>query len=80
MCMVCSTCKESSSFLNGKRDEDFKHQLHLAGKNHVFSLTLCFVHSRDLFLMGERRFLDHYKDFAVLMNESKLKDDSGSIF
>lgn len=80
MCMVCSTCKESRSFLNGKREDDFNHQLYQTAKNKRISLTLCFVHSRDLFLMGERRFLFHYKDFALMMKKSATKEESDDLF
>ncbi len=77
MCMVCSTCKESRSFLNGNHAEDFKHQLYAKDKR--ISLTLCYIHSRDLYLMGERRFLTVYKEFAQQMN-SDNNDKADDLF
>jgi len=78
MCMVCSTCKESRSFLNGNRADDFKHQLYANDKR--ISLTLCYIHSRDLFLMGERRFLTVYEDFARKMNSDNPDDKIDDLF
>jgi len=76
--MVCSTCKESRSFLNGNRADDFKHQLYANDKR--ISLTLCYIHSRDLFLMGERRFLTVYEDFARKMNSDNPDDKIDDLF
>lgn len=78
MCMVCSTCKESRSFLNGNRSDDFKHQLYANDKR--VSLTLCYIHSRDLYLMGERRFLTVYEDFARKMNSDNPDDKIDDLF
>lgn len=73
--MVCSTCKESRSFANGGRTDDFHHQLFNVKKDHRVPLTLCFVHSRDLYLMGERRFLSVYKEFALQVTGKLEKDE-----
>lgn len=77
MCMVCLTYKESRSFLNGKKADDFSHKLFCLEKAKVVNLTLCFIHSRDLFLMGERRFLTVYKDFAQHMRQ-KMESGGGA--
>lgn len=78
--MVCSTCKESRSFVNGKRTDDFHHQLFNAKKDQRVPLTLCFIHSRDLFLMGERRFLSVYKEFARKVTADTGDGESDDIF
>lgn len=77
MCMVCMTYKNSRSFINGKRTDDFSHQLYYLEKARIVKLTLCFIHSRDLYLMGERRFLSVYKDFAQHMKQ-KMESSGGA--
>lgn len=65
---------------NGKRTDDFNHQLYYLEKEKIVRLTLCFVHSRDLYLMGERRFLTVYSDFAAVMKQKTASEKSDDLF
>lgn len=73
--MVCSTCKEARTMAAPGTNDEFHHLLFNTKKDQRIPLTLCFVHSRDLYLMGERRFLTVYKEFARRVKEN---DDSGT--
>lgn len=67
-CAMCEICKSEGidhRFRNGE-DKSFltTQQLYKVFKNSVAPVRLCYIHSIELFMLGERRFLQEHIYFA----------------
>jgi hypothetical protein len=64
MCEICQSEGKNSIFLNGPKDVIMSCPLYKVYKGSVANVKLCYVHSIELFIMGERRFLREHLSFA----------------
>lgn len=72
MCVVCQVEGQDWKFRNGaKRREIFNLKLYNFYQAKVAQIGLCHCHSYELFLVGERRFLESYPKLVKEMIEHK---------
>ena len=73
MCEICISEGKNHKFVNGPNKSGIQTQsLYKVYKNSVASVRLCYVHSIELFMMGETRFLHEHLSFArALATRSK---------
>lgn len=72
MCEICKSEGKDHRFLNGDKDYITSHNLYKVYKNSIASVRLCYIHSIELFLIGENRFLKEHMRFArVLAGRTK---------
>lgn len=72
MCVVCQIEGQDWRFRNGpRRREIFNLKLYSFYQEKVAQLGLCHCHSYELFLLGERRFLENYPKLVKEMIEHK---------
>ncbi len=72
MCEICKSEGKNTKFLNGSKDAIVSHQLYKVYRGSVASVKLCYIHSIELFMLGERRFLREHLSFArSLANRSR---------
>ena len=64
MCEICNSEGKDYRFLNGKKDFITTQQLYKVFKNAVAPVRLCYLHSIELFMIGETRFLREHLSFA----------------
>lgn len=64
MCEICKSEGRDYRFLNGKKDQVMTQQLYKVYKNNVAPVRLCYIHSIELFMIGETRFLKEHLSFA----------------
>jgi hypothetical protein len=77
MCEICQSEGKDPRFVNGMKDIISTQQLYKVYKNSVAPVRLCYIHSIELFMIGEKRFLKEHLSFAhVLINRSKKKSSS----
>jgi hypothetical protein len=81
MCEVCKTEGEDYLFKNGSKKFLSTSHLYKVFRDTAAPVKLCHVHGIELFLMGERRFLQAHLDFArVLAVRVKPQRDVDSPF
>lgn len=83
MCEICKSEGKDYRFVNG-RSKDFltTQQLYKVYKNTVAPVRLCYIHSIELFMMGETRFLREHLMFAhaLATRSKKLSSATDSPF
>ena len=67
MCEICKCEGKDSRFLNGEKNYISTHNLYKVYKNSVAPIRLCYIHSLELFLIGESRFLKEHLSFARIL-------------
>jgi hypothetical protein len=82
MCEVCKAEGLDSKFKNGDKNLSNKNALYKVFKNTVANIRLCHIHSIELFMMGESRFLKDHLTFArdLARKSSRVEQDSSSPF
>ena len=64
MCEVCSAEGKNYRYLNGPKDIITSEQLYKVFRDSVATVRMCYIHSIELFMLGERRFLQEHLPFA----------------
>lgn len=64
MCEICKTEGSDYLFKNGAKNFLVTNNFYKVFKNSVAPIKLCYVHSIELFHIGERRFLREHLTFA----------------
>lgn len=64
MCEICTSEGKDYRFLNGPKNHVVTQQLYKVYKGHTASVRLCYIHSIELFMVGETRFLKEHLSFA----------------
>jgi hypothetical protein len=78
MCEICKSEGQDSFFLNGPKAQETTQQLYKVFKNNVAAVRLCYIHSIELFMLGEKRFLRQHLYFArALATRSKKLSSVG---
>ena len=82
MCEVCKIEGVDSLFKNGSKNILSINNLFKVFKNAVVPIKLCYVHSVELFQLGERRFLYEHLDFTlgILARHQVSSDPSDANF
>lgn len=74
MCDVCRNEKIDSQFKNGpKKLDKFRQKLYNFFEDKEATVTLCHLHSYELFLMGERKFVERHPLLVRDMVQDKRK-------
>lgn len=72
MCDICKSEGKDPAFVNGPKDLMTTQQLYKVYKSSVAPVRLCYYHSIELFVLGEKRFLREHLSFArILVIRSK---------
>lgn len=72
MCEICTSEGRDPNFVNGPKNHMTTAQLYKVYKNSVAPVRLCYIHSIELFMLGEKRFLKEHLLFArALISRSK---------
>lgn len=77
MCDVCKAQGLKSEEVNGPKHRIISRKLYLGGGNET-SVTFCYVHDVEYFVMGKNRFLEKYPRFRALINK-KIKEAEDDI-
>lgn len=64
MCEVCQAEGKNYLFVNGPKNYLYNNNLYKVFKNSIASVRLCYVHSIELFTIGETRFLKEHLPYA----------------
>jgi hypothetical protein len=64
MCEVCTAEGENYLFKNGPRSNLIAGKLYKVFRDAVAPIKLCYIHSLELFSLGERRFLREHLTYA----------------
>lgn len=64
MCEVCKSEGRDYLFVNGTKSYIYTNNFYKVFKKSVASAKLCYVHSIELFMIGEKRFLQGHLSFA----------------
>jgi hypothetical protein len=73
MCEVCKAHGENYLFKNGAKKMLINNKLYKVFKNNVAPVKLCYVHTIELFHLGERRFLREHLVYArVLVTKNRV--------
>ena len=82
MCEICISEGKDTSFVNGPKDLITTSQLYKVYKNSVAPVRLCYIHSIELFMLGEKRFLKEHLSFAraLITRSKKISSASDSPF
>ena len=82
MCEICQSEGKNTRFLNGPKEGVQTQSLYKVNKNSVAPVRLCYIHSIELFMMGETRFLREHLSFAraLATRSKKLSSVSESPF
>lgn len=67
MCEVCKSEGKDPIFLNGTKNQMVTQQLYKVYRNSVAPVRLCYIHSIELFMIGEKRFLRRHLSFAYTL-------------
>ena len=71
MCDVCKLEKRDWKFKCGEKSRLSNERLHRVFVGQIAYLKLCSLCARDLFHVGERRFLEKYVSLAVELSANK---------
>ncbi len=82
MCEICTSEGIDPAFVNGPKDHMSTAQLYKVYKNSVAPVRLCYIHSIELFMLGEKRFLKEHLSFAraLITRSKKLSSATESPF
>lgn len=81
MCDVCKVEGLDPKFVNGEKSIANASKLYRVFKDKVADIRLCHVHSIELFLIGEKRFVHEHIAFAKsLVKKTKKSDSLDSLF
>ena len=82
MCEICISEGKDYMFVNGPKDHLTTAQLYKVYKNTVAPVRLCYIHSIELFMIGEKRFLIEHLSFAraLITRSKKISSASDSPF
>ncbi|MBC7714398.1 MAG: hypothetical protein H7177_13720 [Rhizobacter sp.] len=82
MCDICQSEGKDPAFVNGPKDVISTQQLYKVYKNSVAPVRLCYIHSIELFMIGEKRFLKEHLSFArvLITRTKKISSASDSPF
>lgn len=82
MCEICISEGKDPIFVNGPKDLITTAQLYKVYKNAVAPVRLCYIHSIELFMLGETRFLKEHLSFAraLITRSKKISSASDSPF
>lgn len=81
MCEVCKSEGVDFKFKNGSKATLYKNALYKVFKDSVAEIKLCHVHSIELFMLGESRFIREHLIFARdIARRSTKKEESYSPF
>ncbi len=64
MCEVCNAEGEDFRHRNGPRDIITSEHLYKVFRDSVATVRMCYIHSIELFMLGEKRFLKEHLPFA----------------
>jgi hypothetical protein len=64
MCEICTSEGKDYLFVNGPKDQVVTQQLYKVYQDSVAPVRLCYIHSIELFMLGEIRFLKEHLTFA----------------
>ena len=64
MCEICQSEGKNTTMLNGPKNVILSCPLYKVYKGSVANVKLCYIHSIELFILGERRFLREHLTFA----------------
>lgn len=70
MCDVCIKEEKDWNFSNGGKSLQ-RCRLYRVYVNRVAMVSLCYLHSVELFCIGESRFLSEHPSFAIKLYNSK---------
>lgn len=77
MCEVCSAEGKDYRYLNGPKNQITTEQLYKVFRDSVAPVKLCYIHSIELFMLGERRFLHEHLPFAHKLASKVRKSAAG---
>lgn len=82
MCEICISEGKDPRFVNGSKNHITTAQLYKVYKNSVAPVRLCYIHSIELFMIGEKRFLKEHLSFAraLVTRSKKLSSAADSPF
>ena len=83
MCEVCKSEGENFQFRNGPKKFLYHNVLYKVFKNSVANIKLCHIHSIELFMVGEKKFLKEHIPFARDLARKSTRgtdDDSSASF
>lgn len=73
MCDVCSSEGIDWKFVNGTKDGLHQVKLYRVYKDKMAVCKLCHLHGIELFVLGEKRFIENHLNFARELAEKKGK-------
>ncbi len=76
MCEVCRAEGLDPKFRNGNRPTAVKNILYKVYRESVANIRLCHIHSIELFMLGEKRFLREHLQFARDLAKKSTRIDS----
>ncbi len=81
MCDVCKAYGKDPAFVNGSKKGLYSEKLYRVFKDNIADIRLCHVHSIELFMYGERRFIASHLIFArSLASKAKKRDPFDSLY
>lgn len=82
MCEVCQIEGKDPKFINGLKHVSIPSKLYRVFKDKIADIRLCHVHSIELFVLGEKRFVKSHIQFARSLSakKSKKSDSLDSLF
>ena len=81
MCEICQSEGKNTKFLNGPKNTILTYPLYKVYKGSIANVKLCYIHSIELFVLGERRFLREHLTFAKsLASRTKILPSTESPF
>lgn len=80
MCDVCRSENEDWEFRNGKNSKLLSVKLYRVYQGREARSMMCYLHSIELFMAGERRFLRTHLRFAryLAQKSSEYEEDNGT--
>lgn len=76
MCEVCHIEGKDPKFVNGLKSSAIPNKLYRVFKDKIADVRLCHVHSIELFMLGEMRFVKNHISFARTLTKKTKKTDS----
>ena len=73
MCEVCHAEGKDYRYLNGTKTQITIDHLYKVFRDSVAPIKLCHIHSIELFMLGERRFLKEHLQFAYQLANKAQK-------
>ena len=76
MCEVCQVEGKDPKFVNGIKNVSIPNKLFRVFKDKIADVRLCHIHSIELFMLGETRFIKNHISFARALSKKTKKSDS----